>query len=409
MSFKFKPSSSLMLSAAMESHRPDGDILTANGGDDISVMKEMTKEIQQRIESVRSTHHGLISSLQTLVPDLVSSLDTSLQLISAFNNRPFVPTPNPNPPNESASPITSRNPNLRPSADSKFVSRHSAEFSFPLQQSNLVSFDDSVGENRLSVVRTMVAVCLLERVPFTSIDSTAILRKIEGEKSSSTDSEKAALIDLGGESGTISAVETALRYIADENSGVELDEFTVSGKTRIMVLGIDRNRLLKELPETAQQQQMESGVGTDNQSQSMAISGVNADSGLSSLMPQPSPDTWMGPGSDPHMSGMMHMYHGGGPMGPMMGIRSGPRGMSLMGMPRMMGMPPLHRQPTGQCGSSPVLPKPKSEEDDMKDLEVLLSKKSFRESQKSKTGEELLDLIHRPTARETAVAAKVCH
>lgn len=42
----------------------------------------------------------------------------------------------------------------------------------------------------------------------------------------------------------------------------------------------------------------------------------------------------------------------------------------------------------------------------MKDLEALLNKKSFRELQKSKTGEELLDLIHRPTAKETAVAAK---
>jgi len=51
--------------------------------------------------------------------------------------------------------------------------------------------------------------------------------------------------------------------------------------------------------------------------------------------------------------------------------------------------------------------KPRSFDDDMKDLEALLNKKSFREMQKSKTGEELLDLIHRPTAKETAVAAKV--
>ncbi len=43
----------------------------------------------------------------------------------------------------------------------------------------------------------------------------------------------------------------------------------------------------------------------------------------------------------------------------------------------------------------------------MKDLEALLKKKSFMEMQKSKTGEELLDLIHRPTAKETAVAEKV--
>jgi mRNA (2'-O-methyladenosine-N6-)-methyltransferase len=50
----------------------------------------------------------------------------------------------------------------------------------------------------------------------------------------------------------------------------------------------------------------------------------------------------------------------------------------------------------------------RTEEEDLKDLEVLLSKKTYKEKQNTKTGEELLDLIHRPTAKETAVAAKVC-
>lgn len=75
-----------------------------------------------------------------------------------------------------------------------------------------------------------------------------------------------------------------------------------------------------------------------------------------------------------------------------------------------MGLPPQHRGPfgpnAGMGGSNAVAVKPKSEEDVMKDLEALLNKKSFKEMQKSKTGEELLDLIHRPTAKETAVAAK---
>ncbi|KAL1548048.1 mRNA (2'-O-methyladenosine-N(6)-)-methyltransferase [Salvia divinorum] len=65
--------------------------------------------------------------------------------------------------------------------------------------------------------------------------------------------------------------------------------------------------------------------------------------------------------------------------------------------------PAMQRQP-------PMLPslsmKPRTEEEDMKDLEALINKKSFKEMQKSKIGEELLDLIHRPTAKETAVAAK---
>lgn len=116
------------------------------------------------------------------------------------------------------------------------------------------------------------------------------------------------------------------------------------------------------------------------------------------------PDVWMGPG-DPHFPGMPPMFPGGGGPGAMMGPRGGPRGMVSM-----MGVPPMHRPPMGPNGQfggpSPTSMKPRSEEDDLKDLEALLNKKSFKELQKSKTGEELLDLIHRPTAKETAVAAK---
>ena len=104
-------------------------------------------------------------------------------------------------------------------------------------------------------------------------------------------------------------------------------------------------------------------------------------------------------------------------MGPMF-PRGGTRVLGMMGIPRGMGgIPPFHRPPLGP-GAAVGLPggglgammgqKSRSEDDDLKDLEALLNKKSFREMQKSKTGEELLDLIHRPTARETAVAAKVC-
>lgn len=118
-------------------------------------------------------------------------------------------------------------------------------------------------------------------------------------------------------------------------------------------------------------------------------------------------DVWMGPG-DPHFPGMPPMFPGSGGPGGMMGPRGGPRGMV-----GMMGVPPMHRPPMGPNGQfggpSPTSMKPRSEEDDLKDLEALLNKKSFKEMQKSKTGEELLDLIHRPTAKETAVAAKVCY
>lgn len=108
-----------------------------------------------------------------------------------------------------------------------------------------------------------------------------------------------------------------------------------------------------------------------------------------------------------HMQGMTAMFPGN------MGPRGGHRGMvGMMGMPRGVGVPPpMPRPPMGPNGGfvgggNSIALKPRTEEDDMKDLENMLNKKSFKEMQKSKTGEELLDLIHRPTAKESAVAAR---
>ncbi|KAI6701950.1 hypothetical protein NL676_011086 [Syzygium grande] len=239
----------------------------------------------------------------------------------------------------------------------------------------------------------MVAVCLLERVPFTAIDSSTVLRKLENDQNA-TPAEKAALREVGGESGAILAVEMALRSMAEDNGGVELGEFVVSGKSRVMVLGIDRTRLLKELPESGQdqrqqQQQQESSSGDDNSNhnqnrggQGIGNGGADVNGGIFGMggPVRPMQDMWMGAGGDPHISGVPPMYPVGGPPGALMG-------------PRVPNPSSLSQ-------------KPRTEEDDMKDLEALLKKKSFREMQKSKTGEELLDLIHRPTAKETAVAAK---
>ncbi|KAM6557784.1 hypothetical protein CsatB_004803 [Cannabis sativa] len=196
----------------------------------------------------------------------------------------------------------------------------------------------------------------------------------------------------------------ALRSMAEENGGVELEEFVVSGKSRVMVLAIDRTRLLKELPESCQYQPPESNSvdGNGNGNQMVDVSG--------GVFGRPMPDMWMAP-NDPHLSGFPPMFPGGGPGG-MMGPRGGgggpPRLMGMMGVPRM-SVPPFHRPPLGSNASgSNGMPQKglRSEDDDLKDLEALLNKKSFKELQKSKTGEELLDLIHRPTAKETAVAAK---
>jgi mRNA (2'-O-methyladenosine-N6-)-methyltransferase len=259
--------------------------------------------------------------------------------------------------------------------------------------------DGAESGSPLAVVRVMVAECLLQRVPFNPIDSSTVLRKLENDQNA-TEAEKAAIREVGGESGAILAVEMALRSMAEENRGIELEEFVVSGKSRVMVLNIDRNRLVKELPESAQYtQNLElSGSSDFNQNQSSGIgNNVNSNGGVDVngngvygiggpvVMQRPlMGDMWMGGGGD--------MWPRGGMMGPR-GMMMGPRGM--MQRPPM----PLPMQSQQQ--------KQRSEEDEMKDLEALLNKKSFREMQKSKTGEELLDLIHRPTARETAVAAKV--
>ncbi|KAL6581501.1 hypothetical protein OROMI_007424 [Orobanche minor] len=223
--------------------------------------------------------------------------------------------------------------------------------------------------------------------------------------------------------------------MAEDNGGVELEEFVVSGKSRVLVMGIDRSRLVKELRESKQFQQNESLVSgsKNNQIQQIGVVDVNVNvnanagalygiGGGSMPMPMPMPmpgDVWMRPGDSP-LSGFPPIFQGGGGPGGM--IMSGPRGgigpprgmMGIMGIPRGMGVPPIHRPPLGpnsqmNAGGAPngsPFESSRTEEEELKDLEALLNRKSFKEMQKSKTGEELLDLIHRPTAKETAVAAK---
>lgn len=269
----------------------------------------------------------------------------------------------------------------------------------------------------MSLVRSMVAVCLLERIPFSPIDSSTVLRKLENDQTVTT-AEKTALREVGGESGAILAVEMALRSMAQDNGAVELEEFVVSGKSRVMVMNIDRIKLARELPETDTAQRQKLLELTSSAPNKPAFSGSGSGDGveeangsvfgMGGAVPRPAmAEMWpMGP-ADAHLPGMPPLFPGPGPM---LGPRGGPRGMGMMGMPRGMGLPPQHRPPFGpnapMSGANTLVVKPKSDEDVMKDLEALLNKKSFKEMQKSKTGEELLDLIHRPTAKETAVAAK---
>lgn len=386
-----------------------------------ATVKDMASQLESRIHSTSNTQLQLLASLQTLFPDLVPSIDLSLKVVSAFNHRPFTPVPTL--PSPDPLPRKPSDPNRPPTPDNAAVPRSSnskgAAEPSPVSRSESEKFSLDESNSPLSVVRSMVAVCLLERVPFTAIDSSTVLRKLENDQNA-TPAEKAALREVGGESGAILAVEMALRSMAEDNGGVELGEFVVSGKSRVMVLGIDRTRLLKELPESGQdqrqqQQQQESSSGDDNSNhnqnrggQGIGNGGADVNGGIFGMggPVRPMQDMWMGAGGDPHISGVPPMYPGGGPPGALMGPRGVPRVMGMMAIPRGISIPPMHRPPLVPNPSS-LSQKPRTEEDDMKDLEALLKKKSFREMQKSKTGEELLDLIHRPTAKETAVAAKV--
>ncbi|XP_022737968.1 N6-adenosine-methyltransferase MT-A70-like [Durio zibethinus] len=343
---------------------------THTGGEGtIATIKTIRSQLETRIQTQHATHLDLLASLQRLDPDIIPTLDLSLRFVSAFNHRPFSPTP-PLPTPKKISHLP-QHPSTHPVPDPKQLALVKPE-----------QGDKPVDEsgNPLLVVRAMVAECLLQRVPFKAIDSSTVLRKLENDENV-TATEKAAMRELGGDSGAILAVEIALRSMAEDNGGLEIEEFVVGGKSRVMVLGIDRTRLVRELPEEPQNQIKRERINNVNASDSLKF---NSNSNNEWVAPRPTSEIWMG-GGDPGM-----MYPPGGAM-------AGPRGrgMGMMGRPPMgpnSGLLPAQRQRT--------------EEDDLKDLEALLSKKSFKEMQKSKTGEEILNIINRPTARETAVAAK---
>lgn len=344
---------------------------TGSAKDDNSVtsIKTLRSQLESRIESQHNTHLELLSSLRNIVPNIVSSLDLSLNLISNFDHRDFNPTPPlpeipkliPKPTNAAC--LNHNNAKLNASDNlqgSPDLGQETRGGKFGIDESG----------NPLAVVRAMVAEGLLRRVPFKPIDSSMLLRKLESD-ANATLAEKKALRDLGGEAGAILAVETALRSIAEENGGVELEELSISGKSRVMVLSIDRIGLLKELPESVQQNQDFFNGNNNTTVNQHQIQNQGGD-----LYGIQRPEMW-----DPHMAGMASIY-GGGMMGP--------RGRGVMGMQR------------GGRGQ-----KSRTEEDDWNDIQEMLNKKTYKESQRSKTGEELLDLIQRPTAKETAVAAKV--
>ncbi|CAH9124941.1 unnamed protein product [Cuscuta epithymum] len=378
------------------------DAQSDGGNDEMTAVKELRQQLESRAANVHNVQLDLIASLQNIVPDIVSSLDLSLKAISCFSGRPFVPLPetlssNPNPnPNVRCPKFPSSDPTKFNSANTTIaLGKRSPALSRPENVKAVI--DESGGA--LSVVRAMVAVCLLERVPFEAIDSSTVNRKLENDQSI-TAAEREALRELGGESGGILAVEMALKSMAEDNGGVEMEECVFSGKSRVMVMNIDRTRLLKELPESKQLYK-QSEVGNRN-NQDLLKAGGDANNGGFFGMARQVPEMWVGMQAEhppPHMSGLPPMFPGNN-----MGLRGGPRGMVgiMGGMPRGIGMlPPMPRPPNGGANLNP-----RTDEDDNKDLEALLNKKSFLETQKSKTGEELANLIRRATAKETAIAER---
>ncbi|XP_050376313.1 N6-adenosine-methyltransferase MT-A70-like [Argentina anserina] len=360
---------------------------TQSGGKEetaISAVKTMREDLETRMETQRATQLQLLSFLQSeLSPAIVPTIDLSLKVLSSFNHRPFSPTPplpdpKPNPRRKKPIPPPPILPPPQPEPASPELPKPDPT----------PDFDESASP--LAVIRAMIAVRFLERVPFMLVESSELLKQLETDAKASPE-EKAALREAGGEAGGILAVEMALRSMAEENGGVILEEYAVNGKSRVTVRDIDRTRLMKELPESKQDSILD-GNGSFSQ---MVSGGSNVGRGGG---------PWV-VGPEPYMGGLPPLFPGMGPRG------------GVMGMPRGMMGSPMHRpnnnmgQSNGAMVVSPNgMPPPnknmKSEDDEMKDLEALLSKKTYKELQKSKTGEELLDLIHRPTAKETAVANK---
>ncbi|TVU27966.1 hypothetical protein EJB05_19472, partial [Eragrostis curvula] len=356
------------------------------GGDDLATMREQCRTLEEAITTRREAQLDLIASLQHLVPDLVPSLDNSLRLVAAFNGRPFIPTPNPN-----AADHAYHKPHHRRGALHD-TARSTRRKTSPGSSPTSAAAGGAGAGGGIDAVRTMVAVCLLELVPFAEIDAAALARRLQAETSSASEAERAALADLATELGgsVHAAVALALRRIADDGGGVQIEEAFIGGKQMTMVWAIDRSKLLKELPESASVPQIQPPPTPQ-----AAPPETETNSAMTPRPPPPpqQPDMW------------------GHPMQPMF---PRPRGM---GMPRIPpGLMSLQRPfmapgavipMGGGPGPSPTHMKHRTEEEELKDLELLLNKKTYREKQNTKTGEELLDLIHRPTAKETAVAAKV--
>lgn len=273
--------------------------------------------------------------------------------------------------------------------------------------------------NALGFLKSMVAACLLDHSIALPVESGAIYHRLVAKDMNLMERDAITEVGGGGETGGVAAVELALHSLADGpyGGGIEIDEFIVAGMPHLMVVNFDRARLLKELPggHPAHRMGDPHHRGGDPHLMSMGLGhGMDTNSGPLGMPARP-PEMWVC-GGEPRMQGGAPLAGPGSPMfpggggPPHMVPRGGPRGMGMLGMPGggmgFGGLPsPFQRPPMGPGPHG--LPGVKNRGGEEDDIDALLNKKSFKELQQSKTGEELLELLHRPTAKETAVAAKV--
>lgn len=260
-------------------------------------------------------------------------------------------------------------------------------------------WDDGRGAgpmNALGVVKAMVAGTLLSHHTALPIDSVNIHRRMLAKEVNPFEMDALHEVGGGGEAGGITAVDYALRAMT-EAGGLQIEEIEDYryGGLHVLVLNFDRGRLMKELPGGCLPPPPL--MGGDHHHRGV----IEPNGG-----PHGRPDMWDHHQGGPPPPGGPMFPGGGGP--PLMVPRSGPRGMGMLGMPG--GGPgfgaPFPRPPHGpnlHGGMGGKGRGPANEED----IDALLHKKSFKEQQQSKTAEELLELLHRPTAKETANAAKV--
>ncbi|KAG0625595.1 hypothetical protein M758_2G067100 [Ceratodon purpureus] len=429
------------------------DVPMESGEDEIAALREQLRQVQGRAEHLRRIGHEQSRSLAVSVPELEAAVELSLKVASAFGGleikRNKIIEYREGVQKRSDSVHTFSGGDLREPAAGPRYAGHGTSFSGlsngSVEQRGILGApykanvdvdmggprlpgdswgggDGSVGEgwgadswggggwdggrgagpmNALGVVKAMVAGCLLSHTTALPIDSMNIHHRMLAKEVNPIEMDALHEVGGGGEAGGITAVDYALRAMT-EAGGLQIEEIEDYryGGLHVLVLNFDRGRLMKELPGGCLPPPPRMGGEHHHR-------GVMEPNGGPHGLPTRA-DMWDHHQGGPPPGGPM-FPGGGGP--PLMVPRNGPRGMGMVGMPG--GGPglgggfggPFPRPPHGPVlhGGMGGKGRGLSEEED---IDALLHKKSFKEQQQSKTAEELLELLHRPTAKETANAAK---